>query len=59
MVVDNFAIVAVFDIGEAVACRDRLGFAVFRVRERVVAGVDRSISVHADQLIAELDGGLR
>src|SRR5215469_7890433 len=46
-------------IGQAVAGRNRFGFTVLGVGERVVATVDRGVSVDADQLVPELDGGLR
>jgi hypothetical protein len=55
MVIDDHPSVAILDIGEAVARRQALGFAILDVRERVVAGVNRRIAVHADQLIAESD----
>jgi hypothetical protein len=55
MVIDDHPAVAVLDVGEAVARRQGLGFAILDVRERVVAGVKGRIAVHADQLIAESD----
>src|SRR5215831_17300575 len=59
VVVDDFPVVAVLHIGEAVAGRNRFGFPVLGVGERVVATVDGGVSVDADQLVTELDGGLR
>src|SRR6516164_1385299 len=59
VVVDDLPVVAVLHIGEAVAGRNRFGFTVLGVGERVIAAVDRGVSVDADQLVAELDGCLR
>src|SRR5262247_4107996 len=59
VVVDDFPVVAVLHIGEAVAGRNRFGFPVLGVGERVIATVDSGVSVDADQLVAELDGRLR
>src|SRR5262249_6238267 len=59
VVVDDLPVVAVLHIGQAVAGRNRFGFTVLGVGERVVATVDRGVSVDADQLVTELDGGLR
>src|SRR5262245_20002580 len=56
VVVDDFPVVAVLHIGEAVAGRNRLGFPVFGVGERIVATVDSGVPVDADQLVTELDG---
>jgi hypothetical protein len=56
MIVNDLPIAAILHIGEAIAGGDRFGFTVFRVGERVVASVDRGVTVDADQLIAELDG---
>lgn len=57
--VHDLPIVSVLHIGEAVAGGDRFGLTVLGVGERVVARVNRSVSVHADQLISKLNGGLR
>ena len=38
---------------EAITCRQRLGFAVLALQERVVAGVDSGAAVHAGQWLAE------
>ena len=43
----------------SVAGGDRFRLTVLGVGERVVARVNRSVSVHADQLISKLNGGLR
>src|SRR6516225_6403187 len=51
VVVDDFPVVAVLHIGEAVAGRNRFGFTVLGVGERVIAAVDRGVAVDADQLI--------
>src|SRR5262245_51904064 len=59
VVIDDFPVVAVLHIGEAVAGRNRFGFPVFGVGERVVATVDSGVAVNADQLVTELDGRLR
>src|SRR5215472_10240829 len=58
VVVDDLPVVAVLHIGQAVAGRNRFGFTVLGVGERVVATVDRGVSVDADQLVTELDGRL-
>src|SRR5262249_9616357 len=55
----RFSVVAVLHIGQAVAGRNRFGFTVLGVGERVVATVDRGVSVDTDQLVPELDGRLR
>src|SRR6516164_2739963 len=59
VVVDDLPVVAVLHIGQAVAGRNRFGFTVLGVGERVVATVDRGVSVDADQLVPELDRRLR
>src|ERR1700730_17507343 len=59
VVVDDFPVVAVLHIGEAVAGRNRFGFAVLGVGERVITAVHRGVSVDADQLVTELDSRLR
>src|SRR5712664_3057720 len=59
VMVDGLPVVAVLHIGEAVAGRNRFGFTVFSVGERVIATVDRGVSVDADHLVTELDGRLR
>src|SRR5260370_38339824 len=59
VMVDDLPVVAVLHIGEAVAGRNRFGFPVLGIGERVIAAVDRGVSVDADQLVAELDGRLR
>src|SRR5262249_44165105 len=59
VVVDDFPVVAVLHIGEAVAGRNRFGFPVLGVGERVIATVDSGVPVDADQLVTELDGRLR
>src|SRR5438552_255420 len=46
---------ALLDECEAVSRRQRPGFPVLNVRERVVASVDRGAAVDADQLIAKSD----
>src|SRR5207244_8427065 len=46
---------ALLDECEAVSRRQRPGFPVLDVRERVVASVDRGVAVDADQLIAKSD----
>ena len=51
--VDNKPIFAALDVSEAVARRQALGLSVLNIRKRVIAGIDRRITVHADQLIAE------
>ena len=45
--VDNLPVVAVLHIGEAVAGRNRFGFAVLDVGEGVIASVDSSVSIDA------------
>src|SRR5262245_867493 len=55
----RFSVVAVLHIGQAVAGRNRFGFTVLGVGERVVATVDRGVSVDTDQLVPDLDGRLR
>ena len=57
--VHNLTIVAVLHVGEAVAGGDRFSFTVLRVGKRVVARVDRGVPIYADQLVSEIDGGLR
>jgi hypothetical protein len=34
-----------------------VGFTILSVGKRVVARVDRGVSIYADQLVSELDGG--
>src|SRR5215203_493074 len=59
MVVHDHPGLAVLHIREAVAGRQGLGFAVLYVGERVVAGIDGGVAVHADQLIPKRDLDLR
>jgi hypothetical protein len=57
--VHDLTIVAVLHEGEAIAGGNRFSFTVLRVGKRVVAGVDRGISIYVDQLVSELDSGFR
>src|SRR5215467_8220042 len=59
VVVDDFPVVAVLHIGEAVAGRNRFGFTVLGIGESVIATVHCVIPVDADQLVPELDRRLR
>src|SRR5262245_54939169 len=58
VMVHDLTIVTVLHKREAVAGGDRFSFAILRVGKRVVARVDRGVSVYADQLVSELDGKL-
>lgn len=43
----------VLDVGEAVACGQALHVPILGVGKGVVAGIDRCVAVHADQLITK------
>jgi hypothetical protein len=51
--VDDEPAFAILDVSEAVARGPRLGFSVFDIRKRVIAGIHRRIAVHAYTLLAE------
>ncbi len=51
--VNDQPMLAVLDVGEAVARGQALRLAILDIGERVVAGIDGRIAVHADQLIAK------
>ncbi len=53
VVVNDQPMLAVLDVGEAVARGQALRLAILDIGERVVAGIDGRIAVHADQLIAK------
>src|SRR6266545_1776199 len=53
--VHDHPVLALFHECEALTRRQSLGFAVFDIRERVVAGVDSGAAINADQLLAECD----
>jgi hypothetical protein len=55
MVVDDHPTLAVPDVGKAVSRGQVLRLTILDIGEGVVAGIDRRIPVHADQLIAEGD----
>src|SRR5207249_7596782 len=55
VMVHDHPVLAVLYEREAIARGQSLGFAVLDVGERVVAGVDSGIAIHADELFAERD----
>jgi len=57
--VSDFTIVAFLHERETIAGRERFSLAVLRVGKRVVARVDRGISIYADKLLSEFDGEFR
>ena len=57
--VNNQPTLAALEVGEAVARGQVLGLAVLDPRERVVARIDRRITVDPDQLITEDDFAAR
>ena len=53
MMINDHPAVAVLDVGEAVASRERFAFTVLHKCECVIATINCRISIHADQVIAE------
>ena len=51
--VDDQPTVAVLEVGEAVACGQALHLAILGIGECVLAGIDRGVAIHADQLITK------
>src|SRR5215470_12058538 len=53
MMIDDEPSTAVLDVGETVARRQGLLLSIVAVGKRVIAGVDRRVAVHSDQLVAK------